>query len=738
MSSTQKKSAPVKGRNLEKKQNRPAQSVVDYNIAEQFLKALDPDAEKFCFQSIHDKKDKALPVQHLTIKELKQLSRKVESGYGTFVSINPIADGERRTKGNVVAVRAVYADDDVRRSEPRTDFKLKPSIIVESSPGKYHYYWLCLSNGKALSIDQGEGIKKAIAREYETDAEGVKGPNRVLRVAGYIHQKDEPFQSNLSDCNGKRYSVDELIDAFGCDDVSSSKGGEFVGDDLIGNAILQAFIEDDAHLRKVSEGEHYVVCPWADNHTNPDDNRANLMLAGTGGYDRANYYCHHSCSQTIYDVAEHYGVDIWAIKMEQLAGVFDVLPDEPSEMSKNSHLDSGGSEPKNKKKTINIPSLSDLTISILEAMAAQSSPRCIVEDYLYADVATLVAPGGVGKTTMTLYEKVHIALGRRLWGLDIRTPGKCLLITAEDSREICIARLWSIITAMELNSEETQTVLDNIMIWDVSGEQMKLVETNRDIVLTELADTIVEKFAGTGMVLVTFDPLVSFGASENAVNDNEQALITAARRIKAGLDCCVRYVAHTGQAAALEKRTDQYASRGGSALSDGARMVAVLQNWSPNSKGDYSPPEGKRNEWLGQEATITLLARAKLSYTKPQPILWIARTGSGYEFDYCKDFKESKEDRDKGYRRKLLRYLIAELEDGVKLTRTDLREDSAFKEIAATFTRAKFDKALKYLIDHGEVTDKALPADECQGGRKTYLHPNESKYKRNYTMDLLK
>ena len=75
---------------------------------------------------------------------------------------------------------------------------------------------------------------------------------------------------------------------------------------------------------------------------------------------------------------------------------------------------------------------------------------------------------------------------------------------------------------------------------------------------------------------------MSFGVGESRVNDAEQGLIEAFRIIRNQLDCCVEGIHHTGKANARDKSTDQYSGRGGSALADGARMVAVLYTLTPS------------------------------------------------------------------------------------------------------------------------------------------------------------
>ena len=66
-----------------------------------------------------------------------------------------------------------------------------------------------------------------------------------------------------------------------------------------------------------------------------------------------------------------------------------------------------------------------LFISNEEWNQSKLTPDCIVEDYLFSDVGTYSAPGGTGKTTLCLYEYIHIVLGRSLYGLEVRKPGWC-------------------------------------------------------------------------------------------------------------------------------------------------------------------------------------------------------------------------------------------------------------------------------------------------------------------------
>jgi RecA-family ATPase len=364
-----------------------------------------------------------------------------------------------------------------------------------------------------------------------------------------------------------------------------------------------------------------------------------------------------------------------------------------------------------------VPAPATLVATEAELEVAHLHPRCIVDRHTYADLAQVIAPGGTGKTTLLIYESVHIAIGRPLYGLEVLSPGWTLFVTAEDQRPHLLARMREILQAMDLTEEERAAAIAGFRVWDVTGEQVKLIHTtDGNIVLTDLAADIVAACQADPPAVVVFDPTVSFGASEQAVNDNEQGLVTAARRIVKGIDCCVRLVHHTGKGNAREKTLDQYSGRGGSAMPDGSRMTTVLQSWTPAGAGTLRPPAGCTPD---QKASITILARAKLSYAPPNlPLIWIKRTG--FFFEHFTELPVSREEARAAKETQLLRFLASEVSAGKyhsQKTLEDVAEDIGM-------SRTALRRALSGLRARMEVYDADLPEDLRKGGRKTYLSPS--------------
>jgi RecA-family ATPase len=342
-----------------------------------------------------------------------------------------------------------------------------------------------------------------------------------------------------------------------------------------------------------------------------------------------------------------------------------------------------------------------------EFESARPAPDCIVDGYLYADVAQQVAPGGTGKTTLDLYEAAHIALGMPLYGLKIEKPGPVLILTAEDSREMLVARLRGIAEALNLNDGQKRRLRELVRISDVCGRAFKLTMLVDDVVMpTPELDALIEGARSFAPVLINIDPMISFGIGEARVNDAEQGLIDAARRIRGELGCCVRYVHHTGKTNAREGAIDQYAGRGGSAMPDGARMVAVLQPLDADAwlKATATP--------LLDGGTGILLARPKLSFAPPQPDILISR--KGYAFKHTGRLKRTKTEELELNCAQVLRRIVCDLDADRRHTKNSL------EALDLGMSRGNVRDAIATLLAGGRL--EFVP-EHRRGGAQGYFRP---------------
>jgi len=132
--------------------------------------------------SAFDYREELAPIDHIT--DLKKLKAFNKEGRDIYFAPNEMR-GDKRLKSETKSIRAIWIDDDKVRKKPRTKFPLEPSIVVETSRGKYHYYWLT----STTDIDGFERVMETMTNEYGNDKK-VKHLNALLRVPGFNHCKD--------------------------------------------------------------------------------------------------------------------------------------------------------------------------------------------------------------------------------------------------------------------------------------------------------------------------------------------------------------------------------------------------------------------------------------------------------------------------------------------------------------------------------------------------------------------
>ncbi len=189
---------------------------VDLPQAQTFLRALTGEENPaVTYQTFHDK-DR----QRYTCYAIKShgklegdLSQELETlnakGVGVFVMVNE-GDGKGRKAENVTKVRALFLDTDGAPMEPAREL-LRPHIVVESSPGKYHLYWLVSD----CPLDRFGPLQTAIAVRFGGDC-SVKDLPRVMRLPGFLHQKGEPVLTRLVEvADFPPYFTNEVVAGLG-------------------------------------------------------------------------------------------------------------------------------------------------------------------------------------------------------------------------------------------------------------------------------------------------------------------------------------------------------------------------------------------------------------------------------------------------------------------------------------------------------------------------------------------
>ena len=120
------------------------QLVTDVTVAGRFLAQLAPDG-LVTYQTFDDspsKRPSLAKIQHGSLdRHADELSRLNQAGAGIFHMVNA-GDGRGRCAENVARVRALFVDLDGPPLEPVLASEAAPHLVVESSPGRWHCYWI--------------------------------------------------------------------------------------------------------------------------------------------------------------------------------------------------------------------------------------------------------------------------------------------------------------------------------------------------------------------------------------------------------------------------------------------------------------------------------------------------------------------------------------------------------------------------------------------------------------------
>ena len=166
----------------------------DLKEVQKFLDLLEPGGS-FWFQTALEPKPEngnASPrVLHGTFAQVgEELVKLNKNGSAVWVQINA---GTGRKDTDVSRIRAYFVDQDKGSTELLFASAYPADILVESSPGKFHGYWL---TGNA-PLERFTQRMHALADKFDGD-HNICNLGRVMRLPGFIHHKGEPFMSCIA------------------------------------------------------------------------------------------------------------------------------------------------------------------------------------------------------------------------------------------------------------------------------------------------------------------------------------------------------------------------------------------------------------------------------------------------------------------------------------------------------------------------------------------------------------
>lgn len=212
--------------------------------------------------------------------------------------------GWHRRKADFSAMHAVMVDD-VGTKVPAERLVLKPSIMVETSPGNFQA-WYLLDPPETDPVRADLVVKRMIEAGLSADAKdpGMRGVTRYGRLpigtngkAAYVQQLGAPFVQKVKIWNpSHRVSVDEIASAYGLN-LQPDPPPQFrpLPPSRVADSLLPTLDRYGLYLGPISSfpGGHYITCPWIHEHTNRDPTGTAYFEPTEANGWHGGFKCHH-------------------------------------------------------------------------------------------------------------------------------------------------------------------------------------------------------------------------------------------------------------------------------------------------------------------------------------------------------------------------------------------------------------------------------------------------------------
>lgn len=221
----------------------------------------------------------------------------------------------------------------------------------------------------------------------------------------------------------------------------------------------------------------------------------------------------------------------------------------------------------------------------------------LFKDWSPQDIILTSAVGGVGKSTIKLYESVCLALGDSFLGFECINPGRTLMIIGEDSTKKMYAMLGRICKQIGLfepgQEHRLRAVQENVVVkhtYDLAlvafDPKIKNYIPNQEAI-----DQIKEAIDDLKPKHIILDPIGVFGGSEAGGNDSAKAMMQAIQKIRDLSDAAVDIVSHVGKDSATKKDVGQFSARGATAMANHSRVIRTLLKLNSNEYRDVTGEE---------------------------------------------------------------------------------------------------------------------------------------------------
>lgn len=194
--------------------------------------------------------------------------------------------------------------------------------------------------------------------------------------------------------------------------------------------------------------------------------------------------------------------------------------------------------------------------------------------YIGKFISVLIAPGGVGKSTISMLDAVSVCTGKDLTGFNIAKKGAVWLYNTEDPKEEIERR----IAAVALHHKISLKEMGDLHFTSGRDTPLIMVKTDKNGVLINqnAIESVINYIKTHNIVLFIADPFVR--THEVNENDNMQIdkVVWCFQRIADATGCAIGLVHHSRKPGRSEAKGDMHTARGASALINAARIAHTI------------------------------------------------------------------------------------------------------------------------------------------------------------------
>ena len=206
-------------------------------------------------------------------------------------------------------------------------------------------------------------------------------------------------------------------------------------------------------------------------------------------------------------------------------------------------------------------------------------------------LSATVAPGGIGKTSLTIVDMIAMVSGRNLIGADPTHPLRVWYWNGEDPREEIERRVAAICIHYQIGPAD----IGDRLFFD-SGRDMKIILASQTksgaVIATPVENTLATALIEGQFDVLIIDPFVAI----HRVNENDNMAIDAVAktfgRIAEKANCAVELIHHVRKTNGNEITAED--GRGASAMVAAARSVRVLNHMSKDEAEKAGIEVGRR------------------------------------------------------------------------------------------------------------------------------------------------